>query len=118
MLSEISGFEEIYIACGRSALRKGIDGLATLIKENFGLSLFQKNVLFLFCGSRQDRFKDWYGKEMVLYSSINGSKPEDSAGPDTIKKRQRLQRKILKSFYPEWCLSLRRSSGSAAIDQK
>ena len=47
MLSEISGFEEIYIACGRSDLRKGIDGLATLVKEKFDLSPFQKNVLFL-----------------------------------------------------------------------
>ena len=68
MLSEISGFEEIYIACGRSDLRKGIDGLATLVKEKFDLSPFQKNVLFLFCGSRQDRFKGlvWEGDGFVL----------------------------------------------------
>ncbi|MBQ6042939.1 MAG: IS66 family insertion sequence element accessory protein TnpB [Clostridia bacterium] len=68
MLSEISGFEEIYIACGRSDLRKGIDGLATLVKEKFNLSPFQKNVLFLFCGGRQDRFKGlvWEGDGFVL----------------------------------------------------
>ena len=68
MLSEITGFEEIYIACGRSDLRKGIDGLATLVKEKFDLSPFRKNVLFLFCGSRQDRFKGlvWEGDGFVL----------------------------------------------------
>lgn len=68
MLSEISGFEEIYIACGRSDLRKGIDGLAALVKEKFDLSPFQKNVLFLFCVSRQDRFKGlvWEGDGFVL----------------------------------------------------
>ena len=68
MLSEFSGFEEIYIACGRSDLRKGIDGLATLVKEKFNLSPFQKNVLFLFCGGRQDRFKGlvWEGDGFVL----------------------------------------------------
>ena len=68
MLSEITGFTEIYIACGRSDLRKGIDGLATLVKERFNLSPFQKNVLFLFCGHRQDRFKGlcWEGDGFVL----------------------------------------------------
>ena len=68
MLSEITGFEEIYIACGRSDLRKGIDGLATMVKEKFNLSPFQKNVLFLFCGGRQDRFKGlvWEGDGFVL----------------------------------------------------
>ena len=52
MLSEISGFEAIYIYAGKSDLRKGIDGLAALVKEQFHLSPFQKNVLFLFCGTR------------------------------------------------------------------
>lgn len=69
MLSEISCFKEIYIACGRTDLRKGIDGLAALIKEHFQLSPFQENVLFLFCGNRQDRFKGlvWEGDGFVLF---------------------------------------------------
>lgn len=37
MLSE-SRFEEIYIACGYTDLRYGIDGLATTVKEKFGLN--------------------------------------------------------------------------------
>ena len=37
MLSEITGFQAIYIYCGKCDLRKGIDGLATLVKEQFRL---------------------------------------------------------------------------------
>ena len=50
-------FKEVYIACGRTDLRRGIDGLATIVKEQFELDPFQKDVLFLFCGRKQDRFK-------------------------------------------------------------
>lgn len=68
MLSETMNFREIYIACGKSDLRKGIDGLATLVKEKFDLDPFQKDILFLFCGTRQDRFKGlvWEGDGFVL----------------------------------------------------
>lgn len=37
MLSE-ARFDEIYIACGYTDLRYGIDGLATTVKETFGLN--------------------------------------------------------------------------------
>ena len=47
MLSGMTGFQAIYIYCGKCDLRKGIDGLATLVKEQFRLDPFQKNVLFL-----------------------------------------------------------------------
>lgn len=57
MLRDLSNLQKIYIACGRTDLRKGIDGLATLVKEQFQLDPFQKDVLFLFCGTRKDRFK-------------------------------------------------------------
>ena len=51
MLNDATGFEKIYITCGRTDLRRGIDGLASIIKYNFKLDPFQKNVLFLFfCG--------------------------------------------------------------------
>lgn len=56
MLSENTGFQAIYIYCGKCDLRKGIDGLATLVKEQFHLDPFQKDVLFLFCGCRTDFF--------------------------------------------------------------
>lgn len=68
MLSEITTFQKIYLRLGRTDLRKGIDGLASLVYEEFGITPFQKDVLFLFCGARQDRFKGlcWEGTGFVL----------------------------------------------------
>ena len=63
MLQESNCFQKIYIACGKTDLRKGIDGLAELVKHQFQLEPYQKNVLFLFCGTRSDRIKGlvWEG---------------------------------------------------------
>ncbi|MBM6813350.1 IS66 family insertion sequence element accessory protein TnpB, partial [Limosilactobacillus reuteri] len=43
--------EHVYLVRGKTDLRKGIDGLAMVVAENFGLDLYN-NSLFLFCGSR------------------------------------------------------------------
>lgn len=49
---------KIYIRCGKSDMRKGIDGLALLVAEELGESaLFDHEAIFLFCGRKKDRFK-------------------------------------------------------------
>ena len=48
--------ERIVIATGRTDLRRGIDGLATLVRLNYGMNPLD-GTLFLFCGSRLDRIK-------------------------------------------------------------
>ena len=70
MLSE-SKFKEMYIAYGHTDLRYGIDGLATTVKEKFGLNPFSPNTIFLFCGTV---LKLLYGKEMASYCCINAWK--------------------------------------------
>lgn len=67
MLSDFTGAEKVYIACGYTDLRKGIDGLATLVQSQFQLDPFT-NTLFLFCGRRCDRIKAlyWEGNGFVL----------------------------------------------------
>ena len=76
MLSDFTGAEKVYIACGYTDLRKGIDGLATLVQSQFQLDPFT-NTLFLFCGRRKDRIKAlyWEGNGFVLlYKRLeNGS---------------------------------------------
>ena len=57
MLNDAQVFSRVFIATGYSDLRKGIDGLANIIKFQFELDPFQKDILFLFCGRRTDRLK-------------------------------------------------------------
>ena len=67
MLREAS-FENIYIACGYTDLRNGIEGLATTVKENFELNPFSPHTIFLFCGRKRDRIKAlvWEGDGFLL----------------------------------------------------
>ena len=46
----------MYIACGYTNLRRGIDGLAVLVQQQFDFDPFT-NTLFLFCGTRNDRIR-------------------------------------------------------------
>ena len=50
MLSDFTGVEKVYIACGYTDLRKGIDGLAALVQSQFQLDPFtntQRRFLFM-----------------------------------------------------------------------
>ena len=68
MLNNASGFKKIYIACGFTDLRRGIDGLASIIRHQFCLDPFDRDTLFLFCGRRNDRIKGllWEGDGFLL----------------------------------------------------
>ena len=57
----------MYLACGYTDMRRGIDGLAGIVREQFQLDPFS-NSLFLFCGKRRDRIKAllWEGDGFVL----------------------------------------------------
>ena len=67
MLGDITVAKEIYIACGYTDMRKSIDGLASVVQEQFHLDPFSQS-LFLFCGKRRDRLKVllWEGDGFVL----------------------------------------------------
>ncbi len=68
MLDNTSGFWRGYIAAGYTDLRRGIDGVASIVKFNFQLDPYEKNLLFLFCGRRSDRIKGlvWEGDGFLL----------------------------------------------------
>lgn len=75
MLNDFTGADKIYIACGYTDLRRGIDGLAAIIQQEFKLDPFT-NALFLFCGRRRDRIKAlyWEGNGFVrLYKRLEGA---------------------------------------------
>ena len=72
MLNDFTGADKVYIACGCTDLRKGIDGLARLVQQQFALDPFA-NTLFLFCGRRRDRIKGLYWEKdgfILLYKRL------------------------------------------------
>ena len=77
MLNDFTGADKIYIACGYTDLRKGIDGLARLVQQQFELDSFT-NTLFLFCGQRRDRIKGLYWEKdgfILLYKRLEQGAP-------------------------------------------
>ena len=68
MLNDGTGFKKIYLANGYTDLRRGIDGLAAIVRFQFELDPYDRNTLFLFCGRRCDRIKAllWEGDGFLL----------------------------------------------------
>ena len=73
---DLSQVRRYYVACGYTDLRRGIDGLAAIVTQQFGAQLNEES-LFLFCGRRTDRIKAlyWSGDGyLLLYKRLsNGS---------------------------------------------
>lgn len=55
MLNE-AAIESVYLARGSTDLRKSIDGLAVIVKEEFDLDPFSP-CLFVFCNRQRDKLK-------------------------------------------------------------
>jgi transposase len=45
----------VYLVTGVTDMRKSIDGLSTIVQQQFRLNPFVRGV-FLFCGRRRDRY--------------------------------------------------------------
>lgn len=68
MFKDPSAYKKIYLACGYTDLRFGIDGLAQQVECVFQLDPFDEGTLFLFCGRRKNRVKGllWEGDGFLL----------------------------------------------------
>ena len=76
MLVDFARVKNIFIVCGRTDMRKGIDGLASIVQYEYDMDLYD-DAIFLFCGGKSDRFKAlyWYGDGFILlYKRINDGK--------------------------------------------
>ena len=70
-------FPGIYIVCGFTDLRYGIDSLAAIIERRFQKQLFVRNTLFLFCGRSASRIKGllWEGDGfLLLYKRVESGR--------------------------------------------
>ena len=63
-------FAAIYLVCGQTDMRYGIDSLAAIIESRYHLPLFVPGTLFLFCGSRANKIKGlvWEGDGFLLFT--------------------------------------------------
>lgn len=68
MFKDYTQFKNIYIACGYTDLRNGVDGYARMIQNEYHLDPFDEGTLFLFCGKKTDRIKAllWEGDGFLL----------------------------------------------------
>ena len=76
MSIHLSSLGQVYLVCGKTDMRQGIDSLAYLVKTHFELDPFSGQV-FLFCGGRKDRFKAlyWDGQGFwLLYKRFENGK--------------------------------------------
>lgn len=70
---DLSRVSKYYVACGYTDLRRGIDGLAAMVTQQFGKEL-REDSLFLFCGQKTDRIKALYYSGdgyVLLYKRLN-----------------------------------------------
>ena len=68
---------KIYVICGKTDMRKGIDGLAAIVSENNQDALFDEQAIFLFCGRKKDRYKKLYWEKdgfTLSYKRIENGK--------------------------------------------
>lgn len=60
--------KRVYLACGRTDMRRSIDGLSAIVLNSFNLDPFDE-ALFVFCNKKRDRIKilEWGGDGFWLY---------------------------------------------------
>jgi transposase len=61
-------FPAVYVVCGYTDMRYGIDSLAAIIERKYKVNLFIPNTLFLFCGKSSTKIKGllWEGDGFLL----------------------------------------------------
>ena len=76
MLNDLVTNSQVYLVTGYTDLRRGIDGLATIVHGQLRLDPFSK-ALFLFCRRRCDRIKGllWEGDGfLLLYKRLDNGR--------------------------------------------
>ena len=103
MIIDMKQLHGIYLVCGKTDLRRGIDGLANVVSQQYSLDPYSKS-LFMFCGTRKDRFKAllWYGDGfLLLYKRIENGRLQWPRNMNEVKK---LHSKQLERLLSGWSL--------------
>jgi len=103
MLIDPAKINKVYIVCGKTDLRRGIDGLAAVVQEQFELDPYNQ-ALYLFCGTKKDRFKAlyWDGDGfLLLYKRLENGRLQWPTNQDAVR---RLNFKQFKRLLSGWSL--------------
>lgn len=76
MIKNFYKASHVYIACGYTDMRRGIDGLVSIVQQTFKLDPFEDSI-FLFCGKKPNRIKALYWDNngfVVLYKRLEEGK--------------------------------------------
>ncbi|KOP69379.1 transposase [Lysinibacillus sp. FJAT-14745] len=93
MKHDFTSVQNIYIICGKTDMRKGIDGLATLIQDSFKLDPYSDSI-FLFSGTSKDRYKCLYFDGdgfAILYKRLDNGKlqwPKDEKEVRSLSQKE------------------------------
>ena len=77
MLNDATCFNRIYIVCGYTDLRSGIDTLVSIIDARTDNSPYVPDTLYLFCGRKSDRIKGLVWEKdgfLLLYKRLEKGK--------------------------------------------
>lgn len=77
MLNDATCFKQVYIVCGYTDLRSGIDTLASIIDAKTDNSPFVPDTLYLFCGRKSDLIKGLVWEKdgfLLLYKRLEQGK--------------------------------------------
>lgn len=75
--ADFTSFAGVYLVCGYTDMRYGIDSLAAIIEQRYKMKLFVPNTLFLFCGHSSSKIKGllWEGDGfLLLYKRIESGR--------------------------------------------
>ncbi len=89
MLKDATGFKAVYIKAGYTDLRYGVNGLASLVLNDFNLNPMDEGAIFLFCGRRSDRIKAllWEGDGfLLLYKRLEQGRYQWPRKPEDVLK--------------------------------
>lgn len=92
MLEDAAGIRRVVLACGTVDLRKGIDGLAMIIGDQYGQNPFEKGHFSSFAASGLTAVKDCFGWERDSCFCTKDSKTVGCPGQG-IHRRQPILRK-------------------------
>lgn len=87
--ADFNYFSAVYVVCGRTDMRYGIDSLAAIIERRYKINLFVPNTLFLFCGSSASKIKGllWEGDGfLLLYKRVEQGHFSWPRNSDELKK--------------------------------